>query len=61
MVEVSIALARGQNTTLTFCENPRWKDQRLDRYMVDYLLRTGKLSAAASYAKERNIEVRQAL
>lgn len=25
--------------------------------MVDYLLRTGKHSAAASYAKERNIEV----
>ncbi|KAJ9116612.1 hypothetical protein QFC20_000545 [Naganishia adeliensis] len=34
----------------------KWKDQRLDRFMVDYLLRTGKHSAAASYAKERNIE-----
>lgn len=29
--------------------------------MVDYLLRTGKLAAAASYAQERNIEVRQAI
>ena len=39
------------------CATRSWKEQRLDRYMTDYLLRTGRLSAAASYAKERNLEV----
>ncbi|KAJ9112329.1 hypothetical protein QFC19_000749 [Naganishia cerealis] len=34
----------------------KWRTERVDRFMVDYLLRNGKHAAAAAYAKERNIE-----
>lgn len=35
----------------------RWADTRLDRWLVDWCLRSGKESSARSIAKEKGIEV----
>ncbi|KAJ9105393.1 hypothetical protein QFC21_001763 [Naganishia friedmannii] len=50
-------LAEMQNTsTISESDQACWKTARVDRFMVDYLLRSGKQSAASVYAKERGIE-----
>lgn len=38
-------------------EFSRWADVRLDRWLVDWCLRTGKEKSAKSIAKEKGIEV----
>lgn len=35
----------------------RWADTRLDRWLVDWALRTGKEKTARQIAKEKDIEV----
>lgn len=39
-------------------EFARWADTRLDRWLVDWALRTGKDKTAKRIAKEKNIEAR---
>ena len=36
----------------------RWADTRLDRWLVDWTLRTGREKTARKLAQERSIEVR---
>lgn len=40
-------------------EFSRWADTRLDRWIVDWCLRTGKEQTAKEIAKEKRIEVGQ--
>lgn len=42
--------------TLT-CSEPVMEDTTLDRYIVDYLLRTGRRASAKALAEKRGIEV----
>ena len=39
----------------------RWEDSRLDRWLVDWLLRCGMDKTAVDIAQERGIEVRSLL
>jgi len=38
----------------------RWADMRLDRWLVDWALRSGMVQTARKIAQERDIEVRSA-
>ena len=39
----------------------RWADTRLDRWLVDWALRTGRENTARTLAQDRNIEVRNSV
>jgi len=41
----------------TSAEFSRWADTRLDRWLVDWCLRSGKERSAQTIAKEKGIEV----
>jgi macrophage erythroblast attacher len=51
-----VAVESLQNTNQP--EFSRWADTRLDRWLVDWCLRTGKDNSAKSIAKAKGIEVR---
>lgn len=36
---------------------PAWADNRLDRWIVDWTLRTGRIETASMLAQEKGIEV----
>jgi len=46
-------------TTTDQPEFSEWSDARLDRWLVDWALRNGKVETALSIAKHKNIEVGQ--